>query len=330
MGSSCPPHWTLAARAAYFGERMCAFCDHRNPAGARFCNDCASPLHLKPCARCNAINDQPAQHCYQCGTAFPALISAPAAARVLPAADATPATPAPGDVAVAATLAEFVASALQGGQRALGAGRFVLAGIATILIVGAFVALRMVPATGVTSPVASQSSGANPRSVPTVAPPAEATTVESANKEIDTTASLATPVPPTPAGTPNDASVVTPPASVPESTQASAHQGVTSVAATKRATAHQQRPVSQRQARGGAKVPPTRSVAAAHGGAHVAQGGKALLRDPGQLMQVTLARCGGGLMARIACNQRVRKHFCEGHWGEAPHCTSGVFNDHGQ
>jgi double zinc ribbon protein len=329
MGSPCPPHWTLAARAAYFGERMCAFCDHRNPAGARFCNDCASPLHLKPCAQCNAINDQPAQHCYQCGTAFPALISAPAAARVLPAADATPATRAPGDVAVAATLAGFVVSALRGGQRALGARRFVLAGIATILIVGAFIAYRMEPATRVTSPVASQSSGANQQSVTAVAPPADATTVESGNKDIDITASLATPVPATPAETPNDASLVTPPAPLSGSTRASVHQHAASVAATKRTSAHQ-RAVPQRQARGGAKAPATRNVAAMHGGARVAQSRKTLRRDPGQLMQVSLARCGGDLMARIACNQRVRKHFCEGHWGEAPHCTSGVVNDHGQ
>lgn len=44
MGSPCPPHWTFAARAAYFGDRMCAFCAHRNPAGAKFCNECAAPL----------------------------------------------------------------------------------------------------------------------------------------------------------------------------------------------------------------------------------------------------------------------------------------------
>jgi ribosomal protein L40E len=328
MGSPCPPHWTLAARAAYFGERMCAFCDHRNPAGARFCNDCASPLHLKPCAQCNAINDQPAQHCYQCGTAFPALISAPAAARVLPAADATPATAAPGDVAVVATLAGFVASALRRGQRALRAGRFVLAGIATILIVGVFVAYRMEPATRGTAPVASQSSDTTQQNVTAAATPAEAATVESGNKEIDATAALATPVP-TPADTSNDASVVTPRASVPDSTQASAHQHATSAAATKRTIAHQL-PVPQRQARARAKAPATRSVANAHGGARVAQNSKGLRRDPGQMMQVSLARCGGGLMARIACNQRVRRHYCDGHWGEAPHCTSGVANDHGQ
>jgi hypothetical protein len=327
MGSPCPPHWTVAARAAYFGERMCAFCDHRNPAGARFCNDCASPLHLKPCAHCNAINDQPAQNCYQCGRAFPALFSAPAATRVLPA-PATPASATPGDVAIAATLAEYAASALRGGRRTLGPGRFVLGGIATILIVGAIAAYRMETAIPGTSPVASQSSAASQQNETAAATPAEATTVQSRNTQIDSTAALATAIPATPAETPNDASVVTPPAPVPGSTRAGPHQRAASVAATKRATAHQ-RPVPQRQARAGAKAPATRSVAATHGGARVAQS-KGLRRDPGQMMHVSLARCGGNLMSRIACHQRVRRHFCEGHWAEAPHCTSGVANDHGQ
>jgi hypothetical protein len=45
----------------------CRFCGHDNPGGAKFCNDCGSPLHLKPCPQCEAINNQVADHCYQCG-----------------------------------------------------------------------------------------------------------------------------------------------------------------------------------------------------------------------------------------------------------------------
>jgi len=29
----------------------CLFCDHANPAGAKYCNECGSALHLKPCDR---------------------------------------------------------------------------------------------------------------------------------------------------------------------------------------------------------------------------------------------------------------------------------------
>jgi hypothetical protein len=47
-------------------------------------------------------------------------------------------------------------------------------------------------------------------------------------------------------------------------------------------------------------------------------------------MQASLARCGGDLIARIACDQRVRRRFCAGHWGEAPECPRGIANDHGQ
>jgi ribosomal protein L40E len=50
---------------------QCLFCGHTNPAGAKFCNDCASPMHLKPCNRCDAINDLPAKNCYKCGAEFP-------------------------------------------------------------------------------------------------------------------------------------------------------------------------------------------------------------------------------------------------------------------
>jgi hypothetical protein len=59
---------------------QCPFCYHANPAGARFCNDCGSPLHLKPCKQCEAINDQAARNCYKCGTEDPALVTAPEAA----------------------------------------------------------------------------------------------------------------------------------------------------------------------------------------------------------------------------------------------------------
>jgi hypothetical protein len=55
---------------------QCLFCDHVNPVGAKFCNDCGSPLHLKPCKQCEAINDHAAQNCYRCGAADPALVIA--------------------------------------------------------------------------------------------------------------------------------------------------------------------------------------------------------------------------------------------------------------
>jgi len=48
----------------------CSFCEHANPTGAKFCNDCGSPLRLKPCERCDAINDLDATSCHQCGAEF--------------------------------------------------------------------------------------------------------------------------------------------------------------------------------------------------------------------------------------------------------------------
>jgi ribosomal protein L40E len=56
---------------------QCCFCDHTNPATAKFCNECGSPLHLKPCRQCEAINDIGAKTCYKCGAVDPALAIAP-------------------------------------------------------------------------------------------------------------------------------------------------------------------------------------------------------------------------------------------------------------
>ena len=50
---------------------QCLVCDHVNPAGAKFCNDCGSPLHVKQCSRCETVNDQAAKNCSKCGTEFP-------------------------------------------------------------------------------------------------------------------------------------------------------------------------------------------------------------------------------------------------------------------
>lgn len=49
---------------------QCLFCNHLNPAGASFCNDCGSQMHLQPCDRCGAINKRTARNCYKCDAGF--------------------------------------------------------------------------------------------------------------------------------------------------------------------------------------------------------------------------------------------------------------------
>ena len=71
---------------------QCPFCNHASPAGAKYCNNCGSPLHLKPCNQCEAINDQVASDCYSCGTEFPVLSTVPEAASVSPALSTTAAS----------------------------------------------------------------------------------------------------------------------------------------------------------------------------------------------------------------------------------------------
>jgi hypothetical protein len=53
--------------------------------------------------------------------------------------------------------------------------------------------------------------------------------------------------------------------------------------------------------------------------------------DKWQLMSAALTRCGNeNILARIACEQRVRLQYCDGAWGQVPQCVSGPVNDHGQ
>jgi len=52
--------------------------------------------------------------------------------------------------------------------------------------------------------------------------------------------------------------------------------------------------------------------------------------DRWQVMTDQIARCGReGFFAGVICEQRVRIKYCEGYWGSAPQCPSGIANDHG-
>ncbi len=51
--------------------RACAYCDHPNPVGTNFCNDCGAALHLQPCRQCGAVSVVKARHCPSCKSPFP-------------------------------------------------------------------------------------------------------------------------------------------------------------------------------------------------------------------------------------------------------------------
>jgi hypothetical protein len=52
--------------------------------------------------------------------------------------------------------------------------------------------------------------------------------------------------------------------------------------------------------------------------------------DRWQVMSDQIVRCGrDGFLAGVICEQRVRLKYCEGYWGSAPQCPSGIANDHG-
>lgn len=344
-----PPPWTYAGRAAYFGDRVCFFCDQHNPAAAKFCNACGSPLHLRPCSQCDAVNDLAATNCYRCGAACPALFTASGAMRALSAAEPAPALVTPEDTGVAATVPEPV---LRAGSRLFRPGRLLFVAAATILIAGSYVAYR----TGSKPdaiPVAPEPTGAKqstPAAVSAMSPDVESNPVEP-----ETTAALQAPVPAASAEAEKRSSAHQSPAPIPATKRAKAYQGSTSIPATKRASARQSaapvpatKSASARQApahstkRGAAhretepelhasaagRSPVARSPAAPRVSASIAQTHEAPQRDPWQTMHVSLAACGGGPIARMVCDQRVRRRFCEGHWDEPP--CAGVAIDRGQ
>ena len=300
-----PVPWTNAALAGYFSDPACPFCDHRNPVGARFCNDCGSPL--KPCNQCDAVNHQAATNCYKCGAEYPVLFTT-----VFSAADPAPAWATPRDVGVAATVTQPVlaAGALRAGWRLAAIATILIWGlgaIATILIADAYNAYRTNATVPDVMEVASQPIGTGEYNAPTatsVVPIA----VESKPVEPETTAALLAPIPTSNTEAPK---------------RASARQRPGPVPATKRSSVRQ-RPTPE------APALVAHTLAAAPVGAPVAETREARQPDPWEAMHVSLASCGGDLIARIVCDQRVRRRFCEGHWGQVPECASSVANDRGQ
>ena len=311
-----PVPWTNTALAGYFGDRACPFCDHRNPVGAKFCNDCGSPL--KPCDQCDAVNYQAATKCYKCGAAYPTLFTIPEATPALPAADPALAWAIPCDVDVAPTVMQppFARGALRAGW-GLGAIATILiwglGSIAAILIADAYTAYRSNATVPDVVAVASQPIVTAEHNAPTAAS-AVLMAVESKPVESETTAAMPAPIPTSNFEVPQPASARERPVPVP---------------ATKRPSVRQRR-VPEVPAPVGAAPPAAQILAAAPVGAPVVEPREARRPDPWEAMHVSLASCDGDLIARIVCDQRVRRRFCEGHWGESPQCTGGVANDRGQ
>ena len=329
MGSPCPPHWSFAARAAYFGDRMCAFCDHRNPPGAKFCNACASPLHLKPCKECDAVNDEAATNCYKCGAAAPVLFGTHPTAGLRAADSALPGATPSDPTAAGVKQPLFAASGLRARRGLLRPGQFLVAAVATMLVVVAYDAYRVNGGKRDVVEVASQTRAAAENNM-TTAIPAVPAAMESKSLEPDRAVALEAPIPATDAEVPKRATVRQRPAAVRPKMGASAHPRAAPVPAVKRASAGQRPPGARRAPVGAASPAVAQGPAAAKVVRRVAQTSKAPRPNRWQVMHVSLARCGGDLIAHFVCDQRVRRHFCEGHWGQTAECASGVVNEHGQ
>jgi len=80
---------------------FCLFCARSNPADARFCNECGTPLDLRPCRQCDAVNPRVADRCYRCEAALPVEATARAEAARAEASPTIPEAPAADVVAQA-------------------------------------------------------------------------------------------------------------------------------------------------------------------------------------------------------------------------------------
>jgi len=324
MDSPLSARRMVAARAAYFGDALCSFCDHRNGAGARFCTDCGSPLDLKGCDQCDAVNSQAATSCYKCGAQFPALFTPPCLTPPLPTADPPLALqPTSRDAGLMASRANWRLSFL-----------------ATILIAGTYAVYRINGATPDTMGGSSQPSAAYEHNVPT-APSAVPMAMDSRPVEAETAGDARASTLTLESEASTLASTRQAPLNVPDTKRSSARQTPVSMPATKRASTRQtpapapatkpasarQRPAPEQHASMGAAP---RTLVAASIGTSAGNAGQPRGPDQRQAMHVSLASCGGDLIARIVCDQRARRRLCEGHWGQAPECASGIANDHGQ
>lgn len=93
---------------------QCPFCAHTNPADAKFCNECGAPLHLRPCNRCEAVNNQVDENCYKCGMALSMPCTAHEAAPVWPALDTVAASASLGDLCFESGHAPLAESVTEG------------------------------------------------------------------------------------------------------------------------------------------------------------------------------------------------------------------------
>ena len=99
----------------------CNFCAHANPEGSTFCNRCGSPLHLKLCYQCEAINSVLAAECFQCGAPLSSASTEEMATAAVAAMETAQVT------ATASTRVDPVPIALAGSEEALTGAEHLLA-----------------------------------------------------------------------------------------------------------------------------------------------------------------------------------------------------------
>jgi len=329
----------------------CLFCDHTNPADAKYCNECGSPLHLQLCKQCEAINDAAAKICHKCGTAIAALVITPDAAALTRVAEGIaavtagyadherehsalsqtiaesqvvrvrrPATPSDTDSDVEAVAIAPRSHDPYGRSPAcetLDATRGVasqLPGTTALRRRKFRVAMAALFSTVLLGAVAVLAYNAYRHPVQVgeqVSTPSTAPQPIEVEASVEASGKTPVEIQPEPAG-----------ASESKPTDAKSTKPVKSVR-------DRQRTRTEPVAVPSAQVPTTPAAQAPEPDSVPST--VAPPPDPPPSLDQQLARCAyGSVFERVLCDQRVRIAYCEGRWGRVPECPSGRVADYGQ
>ena len=304
----------------------CPACGNENQPGAKFCVHCgivlgtaSTPAWTPPAGAASATAPAPRP----AASAQPTPTPEPSIAR--PAAAMGPAPAAPAAVAAAAARESTRNTGLM------------IAVIALLIVVGAggYFGYRML-------------SGEDKETVvvvppkPAEAPPSPAVTPVPDTSATQEAASRAAPAASPPMAAPGPVTAVEPPKTVAAAPTGVPLPGRPPIAAAGTKTDSGQMKAAPSKAPPKGALPTSEAPAKAASPPPVAASpppSKTLAKAPAvapvsdrwQMMAEAMAQCAQApFFSRIACEQRTRNRYCEGHWGQVAQCPSAPTKDHGQ
>ncbi|MEP7062438.1 MAG: hypothetical protein ABI881_08565 [Betaproteobacteria bacterium] len=246
------------------------------------------------CTICGFDNPADGRFCKKCGAALVA-----------------PVGTAPGVAPVQAAIAPASADALAGVAASPSTGipkpYIVIAVVALVILVGAWVAWRAVGGNSQVGDELATTNSATPAESKSETPPPAADATTSSTPAPTLAAATSPPTPPA------DNAAATP------DTDASPAPDVAKAAPK---AAH--KAAAKARPQPAAPLPSTAIAPAPEPRAAAAPAAKAAPRaDRWAQMANEMNACAGNFLERVVCEQKVRIHYCDGYWGKVPQCPTG-------